>query len=73
VSTYQPRVHIRDPKFPGRALCGRDWSEVEHGGRVATSGLTPPVVVNDESGSVSPANCWTCLLTFRKRLKAAKT
>lgn len=65
---YQPRVHIRDERFPSRAICGLVWTKAEHGGRVASS-TSPPVVVNDESGSVNPATCLQCLSLFRESLR----
>ena len=62
----KPRIHIQDPKFPNRALCGRDWA-ASIGGRAA-SDTNPPVVIDDETGSVNPANCLQCVLTYRRRL-----
>lgn len=65
--TYRPRVHIRDPKFPSRALCGRPWHEAK-GGRVA-SDTEPPVVIDEETGSVNPASCRKCIELLRATLK----
>lgn len=66
MSRNHPKVHIQDPSFLTRALCGRDWREAK-GGRAASS-TDPPVVHDDASGSVNLATCRVCLLTFRRRL-----
>lgn len=60
------RVHIQDQQFPTRALCGLTW-ERARGGRLA-SDTSPPVVFDEESGSVNAATCGQCLLALRRLL-----
>ncbi len=66
MSKPRPRVHVQDSRYKTRALCGLEWDRA-HGGRVA-SDTTPPVVCDDESGSVNPATCQQCILAYRRRL-----
>jgi hypothetical protein len=60
------KVHLQDPKFQDRAMCGREWRLCK-GGREA-SDTTPPVVIDEESGSVNAVDCQQCLLALRRRL-----
>jgi hypothetical protein len=60
------RIHVRDQAYPARALCGREWIDAR-GGDVA-SDTCPPVVRDDESGSVNLANCRVCIDVLRRRL-----
>jgi len=63
---YRPRVHIRDTQFPSRSICGRHWHE-SRGGRVA-SDTEPPIVKDEETGSVNPATCRKCVQLHREAL-----
>lgn len=60
-----PKIHIQDPTFKNRALCGQPWARVKSGGRVA-SDTDPPAVFNEETGSVNPATCQQCCLALRR-------
>jgi hypothetical protein len=66
VARYTPRVHVQDEKFPDRALCGLEWAKCR-GGRIAST-TEPPVVFDEESGSVNAASCQQCLLALRRKL-----
>jgi hypothetical protein len=66
--SYVAKVHIRDERFPSRAICGKAWSVSVRGGRVA-SDTTPPVVFDEERKSVNPASCSKCLELLRHALK----
>ena len=68
--SYKPRVHIQNERFKTLSLCGLAWSKAK-GGRVA-SDTTPPVVFDEESGSVNQATCHQCLLQLRRRQGVAK-
>jgi hypothetical protein len=63
--TAQPKVHIQDPTFKSRALCGQPWSRVKKGGE-PRSDTDPPAVFVIETGSVHPASCQQCCLAWRK-------
>lgn len=60
-----PRIHIQNPDHLTIALCGRRWSRVSRGGRIA-SDTEPPVVKDDESGSCDVATCDVCLAKWRR-------
>jgi hypothetical protein len=63
--TYRPRVHIQNERFPTLSLCGLAWSKARGG--VPASDTTPPVVRDQESGSVNAATCQQCVLQWRRR------
>jgi hypothetical protein len=63
---HQRRIHVRDETFPSRALCGRDWRPDVRGGRIASS-TSPPVVVNDETGSANALTCAVCWARWRAK------
>jgi hypothetical protein len=69
--SYAPKVHIRDERFPSRAICGMTWSAPIRGGRIA-SDTSPPVVFDEERKSVNPASCVKCLELLRAALKKKK-
>ncbi len=60
------KIHIQDQQFKMRALCGLAWDRAR-GGRAA-SDTEPPIVHDEESGSVNPATCFQCVLAYRRRL-----
>jgi hypothetical protein len=64
------KIHLQDPQFRDRALCGREW-RLCRGGREAST-TEPPVVIDEESGSVNAVDCRICLLQLRRRLGRAK-
>lgn len=64
--TRDPRIHVRDEQRPTRALCGRPWSVTSKGGRVASS-TSPPVIVNDETGSANALTCQQCWSIWRTK------
>lgn len=64
------RVHIQDPDYRSRSLCGIPW-ERARGGRLASS-TDPPVVLDEESGSVNAVDCRVCMLQVRRRLGRPK-
>lgn len=62
--TYKRRVHIQDPRFSSLSLCKQPW-DASRGG-VPKSDTDPPVVRDEESGSVSAVTCERCLLLWRR-------
>ena len=67
MSKYQPKTHIRDEQFQDRSLCGQPWRGKPAAGRPCSS-TDPPYLVNDETSSVSLANCATCVKMFREKM-----
>jgi hypothetical protein len=60
------KVHVQDPIFKNRSLCGKKWANVKGG--VPRSDTDPPAVFNEESGSVSAATCKQCCLVLRRSM-----
>jgi hypothetical protein len=60
----KPKVHIQEPLHKRYSLCGKPWAQVRGG--VVRSDTTPPVVFDEESGSVNAATCLQCCLVLRR-------
>ncbi len=65
-----PKIHIRSTRWTSLTLCGLKW-EGRVSGRIA-SDTTPPAVVDDDSGSVYPATCVSCLTKYAAQLALPK-
>ncbi len=64
MSPKKPKVHVQDPTFKNRSLCGQPWERVKGG--VPRSDTDPPAVFDEESGSVNAASCRQCCLVLRR-------
>lgn len=64
MSPKPAKVHIADPTFKTRALCGQPLARVKAGEPRSTT--DPPAVFIAETGSVHPASCQQCCLAWRK-------